>query len=633
MLREYQMDVFCRSLEALAIGRKPLIVLPPGSGKTHIIEALMREFKSSVALAHRIELVRKIQGLFSPDECGLIWSQTKFLPDLPYQVGTIQTISRRLDSLSFAPELVVIDEAHHASASSYKSVLESFGSPYVGVTATPWRMDHQKLSEVFDVLIEGPSVAVLTEAKWLMPFIVFTTPLSAIQSTDVPISGGEYEPIASSNAAMSITADAVTEWLTKAENRQTIVFTVGTAHSQHVLEAYTDAGINAASISAIDKDRHKKIKDFEAGLIKILINCEIAIEGLDVTECECVQILRLTRSLRVYDQMVGRILRMSGRVGIVLDHAQTWSRFGFPFENRKWSLDGGDFGGTSLKICPSCGKLNKSESMFCDCGYRFSGQSREIVSIPKTINGTLVRVDSLVNFEQFRDEVIRRLLGKQTIHQISADLDIPQSFVKSIRKEICLTKNRSTVTQQLEVIALADQNISTDLIASRLNLTRDQVYGILRRANRSLRGKNADAAVKESALKLISEGVIYSDIAKKLGISKSTVQSWGLGSGYKRVKNNVLDIEQVADLIRAGKTQAEVKQLGVTSDLIQKAIKNYGLRKKQSRPILTKLCPHCGHDLAKSVGKTRQGKSQYLCLKCERKFSESNTNTNINENL
>lgn len=620
MLRDYQLEVFRQALDALAEGKNPLIVLPPGGGKTHILEALMRESQSAIGLAHRIELVRKLQGLFS-GECGMIWSRTPIRLDLPYQVGTVQTVIKRLDGLEISPALVVVDEAHHAPAPSYKTILSTFDVPYVGVTATPWRMDNRKLSDLFDVLIEGPSVSTLTENGWLMPFEVFTS--AAIDSSDVPIVAGEYEPIEAARAAIKITADAVQEWRANADGRQTIVYTVGTKHSEHVLLAYQAAGVKAAMISAKDSDRAKKISAFEAREITVLINCEIAIEGIDVPACECVQILRLTRSLRIYDQMVGRLLRPSGRLGIVLDHAQTWQRFGYPFEGRKWTLDGGDFAGAEVKVCPKCGRLNRSDTEACECGHIFSGRSREVITIPETINGSLQRVDSLTRFSHLRGEVAERLLDRQSIGRISADLNVPQTFVKNVRQELGLTQRRSTEEQREQVIALFEQGVSVDEISAQTGCSRAQIWGILRREGQPLRGKNPDNAVKDQALALIEQGVTYPEIAKQLNVGRSTIQAWAAAAGHRRARNNTLTTAQIAELIRNGKTQAEIKQLGATADLIQKAIAEHGVRKRQPRPILEKPCPHCACTEAKLVGKTRQGnKLQYVCLNCRRKFSE-----------
>jgi DNA repair protein RadD len=352
-LRDYQQKLVGDALDAIRAGKNPLVVLPPGGGKTHVMAAILEQFKRTLSIAHRVELTAKLK---------------KLLPSNDHQVATVQSGIESLGPL----ELLAIDEAHHAPAKTYQRIIDDANCPTLGVTATPCRMDGRGLGSIFDVLLEGPDVATLTEMGYLMPFDLYSA------KTEIDVAGiskgvsGDYAPGSAAKAATArtITADAVQEWLDKADGRQTIVFTCTVDHARQVQQQYLSAGIRAEVITGGSKDRHELLPAFERKEFPVLINCEIAIEGIDIPSCECVQILRPTNSIRIYDQMIGRLLRPSGRRGVILDHAHTWERLGYPFAGRTWSLDGVEMPESELRVCPVCRAVAQSGDKECSaCGH------------------------------------------------------------------------------------------------------------------------------------------------------------------------------------------------------------------------------------------------------------------------
>jgi superfamily II DNA or RNA helicase len=376
-LRDYQQKLVDDALQAIRAGKNPLVVLPPGGGKTHVMAAILEQFKRTLSIAHRIELTSKLK---------------KLLPSDAHKVATVQSGIESLGPL----ELLAIDEAHHAPAKTYQRIIDDASCPVLGVTATPCRMDGRGLGSIFDVLLEGPDVATLTEMGYLMPFDLYSA------KTEIDVAGiskgvsGDYAPGSAAKAATArtITADAVQEWLDKADGRQTIVFTCTVDHARQVQQQYLSAGIRAEVITGNSKDRHELLPAFERKEFPVLINCEIAIEGIDIPSCECVQILRPTNSIRIYDQMIGRLLRPSGRRGVILDHAHTWERLGYPFAGRTWSLDGVEVTGDLPKVCPSCGAVVEKSARRCVCGHEFTGEGGGELRTPPTVGeGILKLVD------------------------------------------------------------------------------------------------------------------------------------------------------------------------------------------------------------------------------------------------
>jgi DNA repair protein RadD len=394
-LRDYQQKLVGDALDAIRAGKNPLVVLPPGGGKTHVMAAILEQFKRTLSIAHRVELTAKLK---------------KLLPSDAHQVATVQSGIELLGPL----ELLAIDEAHHAPAKTYQRIIDDANCPTLGVTATPCRMDGRGLGSIFDVLLEGPDVATLTEMGYLMPFDLYSA------KTEIDVAGiskgvsGDYAPGSAAKAATArtITADAVQEWLDKAGGRQTIVFTCTVDHARQVQQQYLSAGIRAEVITGGSKDRHELLPAFERKEFPVLINCEIAIEGIDIPSCECVQILRPTNSIRIYDQMIGRLLRPSGRRGVILDHAHTWERLGYPFAGRTWSLDGVEMPESELRVCPVCGAVSAPDALSCGaCGYSFdagedSTDEAEVrVLIPTYRHGRLDLIG-----EKAEEDLIRKAL-------------------------------------------------------------------------------------------------------------------------------------------------------------------------------------------------------------------------------
>ena len=354
VLRDYQRDI-CEQIVKLP---DPLVPLATGSGKTvciaHTIKEAVKGRQRVYFVAHRRELVHQASEKLlanGVDHAILMGAESSDYIGQPCIVCSIQTLharvfrTRRLDVPS--PDNIVFDEAHHARARTYLDLRRRFpNAKTVGLTATPARGDGRGLGgDLFSDLVEVPTYQWLIENKYLVPPVVFAPiipDLKGVRTLDT----GDYSP-SELDARMNTNAlvgGIVEHWFKLGENRPTIVFTSGVKHSVHLQREFQTAGVVAEHIDAKtpQEDRKRIIAEFRSGLVKVLCNCMIFIEGFDEPLASCLVLARPTKLLTMYRQMVGRVLRPhleSGKADArVLDHSGAVYRHGYPDDEIDWML-------------------------------------------------------------------------------------------------------------------------------------------------------------------------------------------------------------------------------------------------------------------------------------------------------
>lgn len=350
-LRKYQQELKRDIYRQWAEGIKRVLAqLPTGGGKSATLASIVSDANDKgyqvLIIAHRQELLEQLQGtlkrygIFS----GLIKSGYPFTP-VPVQVASVQTLVKRLDKIEINPKLIVVDECHHAKASSYVKVLEAYPEARVlGVSATPCRTDGKGLGDIFETLVKGSTIPNLVEQGFLVPPTYYCS-RSVIEDSTIRVSGGDYHlgDLSLAVRESKLEGNLVREWEEKAKGLQTIVFAVNVEHSQEIVKAYRMAGIPAHHLDcSTPTDLRKAIlAQFALGKIQILSNVAIVSEGFDVPACACVQLARPTKSLALYFQMVGRALRPAeGKSeAIVLDHAGCYAEHGCIMAPINWSLE------------------------------------------------------------------------------------------------------------------------------------------------------------------------------------------------------------------------------------------------------------------------------------------------------
>jgi superfamily II DNA or RNA helicase len=349
-LRDYQLQGVADIRAAMGRHRRICYVLPTGGGKTVIFAYLAWATAAKgtrvLVLSHRQEIADQISEAL--DIMGVAHGAIRpgmAMTDHHVQVAMVQTLVRRLDRIT-PPDLIVIDECHHAVASSWKKVLERFGRAYVlGVTATPERLDGQGLREVgFQELVLGPDVAELITRGFLARYRYLGAKL-AVDFSSVRHIGGDYDQgeVARKLTSKAITGDIIAHYRKHLDGRTCIVFCPTVAYAKAIAEAYCEAGIAADSIDGTmnPDDRRAVVSALRTGSIKVLTSCEVISEGFDAPAVGGCQLLRPTESFALFRQQIGRSLRpkADGSPAVVLDHVQNYQLHGLPDDDHEWSLD------------------------------------------------------------------------------------------------------------------------------------------------------------------------------------------------------------------------------------------------------------------------------------------------------
>ena len=383
-LRGYQQEAIDDLRNAYRAGAKaPLLCLPTGGGKTIIFSAIAHSAaargKQVLILVHRRELLHQASRKLSDIglDHGLIAAGMP-ATEQPVQVASVQTLVRRLPTLDWEPSLVIIDEAHHASAGSWTTVLDKWPDAFrLGVTATPCRLSGAGLGTAFDQLVLGPSVADLTDWGFLSPARIYAPPVIADLS-GLRRRAGDYAADQASTAMNrpTVTGDAIAHYQRLAPGLRAIAFCCSIDHASHVAASFNAAGISAATLLGNTPDRDAVVAAFDAGSVQVLVTVDVVSEGFDIPAASCAILLRPTQSLGLYLQQVGRVLRPApGKDhALVLDHVGNVHRHGFPNDYREWSLaEGARRGSTgtaapSVRTCPECYAAFKPAPICPCCG-------------------------------------------------------------------------------------------------------------------------------------------------------------------------------------------------------------------------------------------------------------------------
>ena len=353
LLRDYQTDICSRVSDAFDKHRSVMVQMPTGTGKTMVLAELVKRLMMKdeglkiLIVAHRRELIEQIKatvkrmGLNTNNHPSIINNQTII-------VESIQTISRRIATIEFAPSLVVIDEAHHALAKTYKMMWDAWPDvKFLGLTATPCRLNGKGFTDLFDVLVQSWDIPTFIKAKWLSTYDFVS--IKADSRTQQLISSlkkrgadGDYQvkemdAVLNKRPSIERLYNCVMEF---ARNRKGFVYAINIDHARSIAEYYQSQGVNAVAIDSHTpvKERERFISSFRSGELQVLVNVDIFSEGFDCPDVEFIQLARPTLSLAKYLQMVGRGLRPSkGKTNcMIIDNVGLYRVFGLPSQIWDW---------------------------------------------------------------------------------------------------------------------------------------------------------------------------------------------------------------------------------------------------------------------------------------------------------
>ncbi|PZO44145.1 MAG: hypothetical protein DCF19_02765 [Pseudanabaena frigida] len=353
-LRPYQNQKIKEIYDAWQNHRSVMLQMPTGTGKTVLFNQIVKDELANnsklLIIAHRKELIDQNVARLWNDfgiRAGTIMANVRADLSLPVQVASIQTLNRR-EYPDLKPSIVIIDEAHHVPAKSYRELWETYpDSKFLGVTATPIRLSNEGFRDLFDVLILSNSIDEFIQDGYLakIKYIGRSPILPKMDLSNIAIIGGDYdsEQLSQKMCEETVMANLIQSYFDHAKGKKMIVFAVTTDHSKSIVERYQAAGFATAHIDADTKkeERNDIINKFRSGEIRILSNVGIVSEGFDVPDCEVVQLARPTKSLAMYLQQVGRCMRPSRSkpYSIVLDNVGLYDEFGSPKKHREWSLE------------------------------------------------------------------------------------------------------------------------------------------------------------------------------------------------------------------------------------------------------------------------------------------------------
>ena len=404
-LRDYQARAIDDLRAAYRSGsRAPLLVAPCGAGKTIMFAAItagaVERGRRVLILVHRRELIRQASAKLTHAGVAHGIISAGFEPsDHPVQVASVQTLARRLKLQTWQPDLIVIDEAHHAVAGTWSNVLSHWPAAYrLGVTATPVRRDGRGLGAMFDRLVLGPSVQHLTAQNFLTPAKIYA-PASIAQLSKIRVRSGDYAPedAAAELDKPTITGDAIEHFQRLGRGCSAIAFCCTTAHAEHVASQFRACGIRSHVVLGTTpvEEREQLIADLGAGGLQVLVSVDVISEGTDVPSVGCAILLRPTQSEGLYLQQVGRVLRPAqGKThALILDHVGNVHRHGFPDDHREWSLDDrrrrvGTTSGQApaVRTCTVCFAAFRPQLICPACGAECAPEPRRAL---KQVDGEL----------------------------------------------------------------------------------------------------------------------------------------------------------------------------------------------------------------------------------------------------
>lgn len=365
VLRPYQETLVADIRSAFAKHRRVVAVAPTGSGKTatfaYIVTATAAKGNTVVIVAHRSEIVDQI-GM-ALDRMGVRHGRIQpghSMTSDPVQVAMIQTLARRLDKVT-EPSLLVVDEAHHGVAGSWQTVMSAWPKCKVlGVTATPRRLDGKGLKSAFDAMVLGPTMADLIRDGFLAGYDYYAPP-TKVDLSGIKTKMGDFaiDEVAALVDKQAITGDAVAHYTTHLQGRPAIAFCCTVDHSRHVADQFCAAGYRAASVdgSMTKAERRARVEGIGDGLLQVLTSCELISEGVDVPVVSGAILLRPTKSLGMFLQQVGRILRPKpdGSRAVILDHVSNVRIHGMPCTPHNWRLETDKPKGVApMAVCEEC---------------------------------------------------------------------------------------------------------------------------------------------------------------------------------------------------------------------------------------------------------------------------------------
>lgn len=377
-LRDYQIEMKSELYTAWEQGaRSVMCQMPTGTGKTVVLASVIkdtlfptenrrewwqaqeegqeRQQEAVLVVAHRREILGQIRKALKRFGLGDDLANGRIV------VESIQKLGRALmpeeepsgtvadsGTAAFKPSLVIIDEAHHCTAKTYKVLWERFpDARFLGMTATPCRLKKEGFKGLFNRLLLSWSVSKFIKEGWLSLFEYVVAKadsnmMQRVRSLTKRGVDGDYQTkelgtVMDNRASIEQLYHSYKQY---AEGKTGIIYAISQVHARHIAEYFGEKGMNIACLDAKtpEKERNHIVESFRNGKIDVLTSVDVVSEGFDVPHTDFIMLARPTLSLSKYLQQVGRGLRPhKGKAKtIILDNVGHYYLFGLPNQDRDW---------------------------------------------------------------------------------------------------------------------------------------------------------------------------------------------------------------------------------------------------------------------------------------------------------
>ena len=327
--------------------------MPTGTGKTYLLTAVIDSFVNGNPMekvwivAHRRELVSQIDETVRKFHSYFASSTSSLLSSV--KAMSIQWLMRHYDEIEEEPGMIVIDEAHHALAKTYKEMWERFPkAKFLGLTATPCRLNGKGFTDLFDILVQSWSVPEFISKGRLATYDFVSIKSDGVtqrlidslqkRGADGDYQNKEMDMLLNKKPSIERLYQSLEEF---GKDRKGIVYAINISHAKKITKLYQEHGVKAIAIDSKTPaaERQQDIEAFKKGDIQVLVNVDIFSEGFDCPDVEFVQLARPTLSLAKYLQMVGRGLRVAkGKKNcVMIDNVGLYRVFGLPSQVWNWN--------------------------------------------------------------------------------------------------------------------------------------------------------------------------------------------------------------------------------------------------------------------------------------------------------
>lgn len=400
-LRPYQYDLFKNVRIAFRDNRAVLMQLATGAGKTIIFAEMT---KSSTELnkviwiiVPRNELLKQaseaLLKLNVPH--GLIAAGHKESKAFSVHIVSKDTLIRRYDKIKTIPDFIIIDECHLAIDRYLEIVSKYPTAKILGVTATPERLDGRGLSEIYNELVEGPTLAELIEQRFLTSVKYFCPPAIGIEKLSVHGTEFNINDLSKFLEEKKIYGNAINHYRKHADGKPCLIYCRSVKLAEETAHKFSYAGYDFENIDGTMNHKKRKvlIDALRENKINGLTSCDLITYGLDVPRVECIIMLRPTLSRALFCQMVGRGLRpfFLKNECVILDHVGNYQEHGHPLAPYEWNFYGTEKRKRkkrdpelNLKLCPQLDYLYCDKKSCAGCEYNTRGVKERVLKIVET---------------------------------------------------------------------------------------------------------------------------------------------------------------------------------------------------------------------------------------------------------